>query len=304
MESNPSGLTIRRTLAETTARLRETPSTTPRLDAEIIVGAVLQRSRTDLLVHDDKPVDSTALNAIETLVERRCQGWPIAYLTGRRGFRDFDLQVGPGVLVPRPETETLVELVTAWIQQKSWPVSPEIIDVGTGSGAIALSLAETLADLDPRVVASDVSSVALAYAAKNRDEHPHLAIDLVLGDLLTWLGRPVDVIVANLPYLRPDQVTGNWELAVEPCGALVSGEDGLDLVNQLLDQATNRIRPGGLIALELDPGNIHGAAELATSYFPSARTRIERDLADIDRFLLVELPMEPVATMPAGKSTE
>ena len=109
MESNPSGLTIRRTLAETTARLRETPSTTPRLDAEIIVGAVLQRSRTDLLVHDDKPVDTTALNAIETHVERRCQGWPIAYLTGRRGFRDFDLQVGPGVLVPRPETETLVE---------------------------------------------------------------------------------------------------------------------------------------------------------------------------------------------------
>ena len=253
-------VTIREIISHVIGRLKQTPSATPRLDAEMLVGCVLGRSRTELMVHDEEIVAPEEVARIEELVDRRCEGWPVAYLTGQRGFRNFELAVGPGVLVPRPETETLVDLVTEWIRRRRWEGPPVIVDVGTGSGAIVLSLAETIADLKPVLIGSDFSLDALTFAARNRDQNPDLPVALVRGDLLSWLGCPVDVIVANLPYLRPEQVAGNWELAIEPVDALVSGSDGLDLVERLLDQATIRSRPVGLIALELDPGNIQQAA--------------------------------------------
>jgi len=214
---------------------------------------------------------------------------PIAYLTGEREFMGLAFEVDPGVLVPRPETELLVEWAISWLSRRGHD-RVTVVDIGTGSGAIAISIA---AKMEPgwlgRIIAADVSPTALSVAARNRSRLDlHQRVSLVEGSLTSWLQDPVDLVLANLPYLRPAQIAENPELAAEPRLALDGGPDGLELVRGLLEDAPRVLAPGGAIGLELDPSQRGEAESLAQRAFPGSEIRVLRDLAGFDRHVVIQ----------------
>lgn len=266
-------------------RLAAAGIATARLDAEVLLRHVLRIDRTRLFVRLNDPLAEEAQHRFDELIAARLTGQPVAYLTGEREFMGMSFAVGPGVLIPRPETEWLVE----WAITRMEAISGgTMVDVGTGSGAIALSVAKLLGpDRRADIVGIDSSIGALAYAAVNRVRLGLSSVSLIHGDLIQALRGPVDVIVANLPYLRPDQVAGNPDLAAEPVRALIGGADGLDLVRELLADAPRILSPKGAIGLELDPANVAEAAEVAQRNFPRADVRISADLAGYDRYVVI-----------------
>jgi release factor glutamine methyltransferase len=275
-------------------RLGDCGSSTPRLDAELLLGHVLGLDRTRLLASLNVPVDPASADGFFELVEQRSCGVPVAYLTGHRAFHEIDLLVGPGALVPRPETELLVE----WSIERmsTWPdrASRLVVDVGTGSGAIALAIAANFRDETPHIIASDISAQALAWAQRNRDRSGlSSSVDFVRGDLLRWLGRRADLVLANLPYLRPDQVDGSWELSAEPRAALVSGEDGLDGIRSLRADLPRVLAPGGSAAFEIDPSQADEVRQLLAHGLRGARVDVLLDLAGEARVVTVTMP-DPV----------
>ncbi len=280
--------TIGGALSSATARLRTSDIPSPRLDAELLLGHLLHRSRTRLAIDANEPIAPEIALGLESLIERRLAGEPVAYLIGHREFMGHDFQVGPGVLVPRPETELLVELAAEMIDRR-WPTGPVwVLDVGAGSGAIALSLA-LLTNERVQITASDISSDALRYTSINRT---HLGLDervtLIRGDLLTWTRGPWDLILSNPPYLRPDQIDGNWEIAAEPRLALDGGRKGIEPIERMLTQAVDIAAPRFGMLIELDPDNAALAWDRARAQFPAAIVRIIPDLTGRDRFLSIE----------------
>jgi release factor glutamine methyltransferase len=197
----------------------------------------------------------------------------------------LDFYVDRRVLIPRPETEGLVERALAWIEQQSRPL--RIVDVGTGSGAIALSL-DLLAHTEkrPMIVASDISRGALEVARINRERLGARRVEFVCGSLLDWTRGPFDLIVANLPYLREDQRHGG--IALEPDAALYAEERGFALYRKLLRQSTLLLAPGGILLCEIDPDQRDVALVQAHAAHPSATIRVEPDLAGLDRYLVIE----------------
>jgi release factor glutamine methyltransferase len=220
------------------------------------------------------------------LVSQRARHKPVAYLVGHRGFLDLDLIVDEQVLIPRPETELLVESVIHAVGDKA----VRIVDVGTGSGAIAVSLAKHL----PRagIWATDRSGAALRVAQANAHRYDVSSrITFLQGDLLTPVVEPVDVIVANLPYVScaeyadlPPDIR-----LYEPREALLSGADGLDAIRSLLDQAHDRVTPGGAIWLEMGANQGSAVQELVACAFPRAHATIIQDYAHLDRLIHVQL---------------
>lgn len=274
--------TIREALAAATARLREAGADSPRLDAEVLLRHVLGWDRARLFARLPEPLPPDCQEAYERAVARRVSGEPIAYIVGEREFMGLPFRVGPGVLVPRPETEELVERVAAWAREARL-AAPRIADVGTGSGAIALSLGTLLPGA--RIVGVERSAAALAYARANRASLGLAGrILLVRGDLLGAVGA-LDVVAANLPYLRPEQLHPGIDR--EPTEALVSGADGLDLYRALLPQAAARLRTPGFLIVEIDPAQAAAMVTLCRRAFPEARVTVERDLAGRDRFVTV-----------------
>lgn len=287
----PPGIdqTIGGALRTATAQLRETGIDTPRLDAEVLLGHLLGISRTQLLISTDDLLPLERLRAFEEAVGRRRSGQPVAYLVGSKEFMGRDFEVGPGVLVPRPETEQLVERAADAIR-RLWPVGPvRVIDVCTGSGAIALSLA---LETDPNRVAitgSDISNEALAYARRNRAD---LGLDgrvsLVLGDLLSWSEGPWDMILSNPPYLRPEQIEENLDLEAEPRLALDGGRSGLEAIERILDQAMTKVASTFAIVVEIDPDQALSVEAVARARFPGADVIILPDLTGRARFVSIE----------------
>ncbi|MCO5178374.1 MAG: peptide chain release factor N(5)-glutamine methyltransferase, partial [Thermomicrobiales bacterium] len=237
-------------------------SDSPRLDAEVLLREVTGLDRAGLLFRYAESLPDEQDVRFSALVERRLAGEPIAYILGRRAFRTIDLAVDERVLIPRPETEWIVDLALAWLAQHGGP--RRVVDVGTGSGAIALALASELAAMRRviQIVGVDVSRDALAVARLNRERLGlRQRVDLLASDLLAGLSGPFDLILANLPYLRPDQTHPSTDR--EPQLALFAGLDGFDLYRRLLYEARDMLVPGGLLVGEIDPAQADLALEVA-----------------------------------------
>ncbi len=259
-------------------------SESPRLEAQVLLGHLLGVERAALLAHPERPLTPDQAAGFEGLVSRRASGVPLPYLTGRRAFYHHDFLVTPDVLIPRPETEHLVEAALAWARRRSPDGSGlTLVDVGTGSGAIALSLA---AELPGAVVfATDIGAEALAVARRNADRIGVSHVRFCRGDLLDALpgdGRP-DLIAANLPYIATDE----WErLAVarhEPRLALDGGPDGLRLIRRLLAQTPQWVGPCFCLLVEIGADQGAAVTRLCREAFPGASVRVIKDYAGHDR---------------------
>lgn len=222
-------------------------SPSARLDAEVLIAHVLGLDRAALIAAPGRVVDNDAGEHIASLLQRREHGEPVAYLTGQREFWSLPLAVTPAVLIPRPETELLVERVLAHIPTGT---DASIADLGTGSGAIALAIAHDR----PRakIVASDASAEALAVARANAEALGLSNVEFRAGEWLAALGEDqFDVIVSNPPYLRADDLhLREGDVRFEPRAALVAGTDGLDAIRVIVRDAQRHLHPGGWLLLE------------------------------------------------------
>lgn len=287
-----------------TRRLKGAGVDSPKLDSEILLGHVLGWTRAQLYTHMERPLTDLEREQFQQLVERRLRYEPVAYLVRQKSFYGLDLYVDPRVLIPRPETELLVDLVLDVVvaaDQAAFgaigvnghgraSAAPALIvaDVGTGSGAVSLAVAANTRAAN--LVAVDISPDALAVARANA---ARLRLDdrirFIQGDLLEPLDQPVDVVVANLPYVAPDE----WdELAPdivhhEPSLALAGGAEGLDVIRRLLAQAPGRLRPGGVLLLEIGARQGTAVAALARAQFPHALVEVVADYAYNDRIVRI-----------------
>ena len=243
----------------------------PQAEAEILVTHVLGLSRAELYGRGDHPLSAEAAGRLGELVTRRLRGEPLQYLTGHQAFRWLDLAVGPGVLVPRPETELLVEHA---LGRLAGVASPVVVDVGTGSGAIALSIA--VERPDATVWATEVSAEAATWARRNCDRVGVGNVTVVEGDLLSplpaTLRGAVDLVAANPPYLAAAQLAG---LAAdvrdhEPLVATVSGPTGLEVPARVVEDALAWLRPGGWLVMETWPGQADDLLALLSARYAEA----------------------------------
>jgi len=253
---------------------------TAALDADVLLAFTLGVQKEELLAHPERTLSSDLAARFHALIERRYAGEPVAYLRGWKEFYGQRFRVDPRVLVPRPETETVVEEARRFIAGRALTV----VDVGTGSGAIACAIA--LSEPRVRVIAVDASRDALAVAETNA-----LAlgvadrVELRQGDLLAPVTEKVDAVCANLPYIREDEMQklagGRTALAYEPRVAVVSGADGLDLIRRAIADLPRVLAPGGAAFFEVDPPQAAEVARLLER--AGLRTRIVKDLAGSDR---------------------
>jgi release factor glutamine methyltransferase len=273
--------------------LRAAGSATPSLDAQALLVSLTSASRATVLAYPERSLTMEQAAAYADLVARRAAGAPVAYLIGQREFMGLTFQTDTRALIPRPETELLVEAalaeIRAWLADTARP-APVVADIGTGSGAIAIALA-TLEPRLTRVYATDISGEALALARENAvalGAAPR--IEFLEGDLLNPLPEPVDIIVANLPYIAPEDADVAPSVRYyEPHLALYSPEGGLEHIRRLLAQAPLALRLNHSSALFLEFGyNQRAAVErLARQAFPSATLRPISDYAGWDRAIAV-----------------
>jgi release factor glutamine methyltransferase len=278
--------TIRALLAATTPWLAKKGSPSPRLDAELLIGHALSLRRIALYMDLDRPLDEGELERCRALVKRRGTGEPIAYITGQKEFWGLTLAVTPAVLIPRPDTERLVELALARLPADADGI---VIDVCTGSGCVALALLAARPQL--RVVATDVSAAALAVAAENA-RNLGLAERLTLreGDLLAPCAdvRGARLIVANPPYVtRGSALLEAGVAAFEPSLALYGeGDDALGHHRRIIAAAPALVDDGGAVLLEIGTDQGAAATRLATAHLP--RVSLERDLDGHDRVVVLQ----------------
>lgn len=273
--------TTLKVLTWTTGRFTERGLGSPRLDAEVLLAHVLGTTRVGLYTAFDQPLSEGELTRMRELIKRRTGGEPVAYLVGEQEFWSLALHVEPAVLIPRRDTETLVEVA---LREARHRTIHRLADVCTGSGAVALALATEVPTAE--IWASDVSPDALAVARKNVERHKLEArVQLVQGDLCAPLaaGAPFDLIVSNPPYVRDAEIaTLSTEVQREPRLALAGGADGLDLVRRLAPAARELLAPGGFLALEHGFDQASDVRELlAAAGFGEITTT--RDLAGHER---------------------
>lgn len=301
--------------------MRALDGETPDLDAQVLLAHVVSAPRFTLLAYPERPLTPEQAAAYAGLVARRAAHEPVAYLTGRREFMGLDLLVDHRALIPRPETELLVEAALANLRSRltiavpptDTPVDltastahpnsspppvgprvravPRVADIGTGSGAIALAVAALEPRL-PRIYATDISADALALAAANA-ERLGVADRIIFlpGDLLAPLPERVDVLLANLPYVAPrDAATLPTDVSrYEPGLALYGAEDGLGHLRRLFAQAPSHLRPHASLFLEFGYDQRAAVEALAHAAFPQATTRVVADYAGWDRFIEIQV---------------
>jgi release factor glutamine methyltransferase len=281
--------TVGRLLTWTTDYLKKSGSESARLDAEVLLAEARGCERIMLYTAYSEEVPEEVRNKFRTLVKRRAEGCPVAYLVGRREFFSLTFEVTPDVLIPRPETEHVVTATLDALKERSAELGPAVVaDVGTGSGAIAVAVAKHAPEV--RVVATDVSEAALAVARRNAERHGVAdRVELLAGDLLA----PVDagvrfaVVAANLPYIgTAEQGTVADEVRKhEPHVALFAGSVGDELIARLIPQAAERLEPGGWLVLELSPMLAEGVAQRIQQDGRFEPASIAKDLAGLARIV-------------------
>jgi release factor glutamine methyltransferase len=256
------------------------------LDAELLLAHSLGTTQAGLLAWLAEPLPADAWARFEALVARRAAGEPVAYLVGRVGFMEVELEVSPAVLIPRPETELVVEWATGWARRL--PAAAVVLDVGTGSGAIAVVLARRLPGAE--VHATDLSLPALALARRNAERLAAPGIAFHQADLFPGWPERFDLVVANLPYVgtRDLDEVDPAVIAYEPAAALLAGPDGLDEIRRLLPRLPDRLAPGGAAALEIGWRQGPAVVALARAAFPNAAVHLHADLAGLDRWVSIE----------------
>ncbi len=278
------------TLKESLSRAREVLAASDidyaSLESELLLRQALKLSRVQLYQDLEQGLAPGQEETFWRLVGRRLKGEPTAYITEYREFYGLDFLVGPSVLIPRPESELLVERTLNQAQKYKAPV---IADIATGCGAIAISLA--LALPQARLYASDISAPALEVALANCRRHGVASrVCLLRGDMLEPLPEPVDFIVANLPYVKQSELKAG---SFEPFLALDGGPDGLEKIRQLCHQVGNRLCSGGCLLLEIGQGQKRAVTTLLGSFLPAAEIEVTPDLGGVDRVVSAILPPAP-----------
>lgn len=275
-----SDVTLGAQLQAATRRIQAGGVDAARLTAEVLLAHVLGLGRAQVLARAERVLTDPELARLQDLVERAATGEPLAYLIGRREFFGLDFEVNADVLVPRPETELLVELALSRLSAEP----AHVIDVGTGSGIIAVTLAVRRPAL--RVTAIDLSSAALVVARRNAERHGVAdRVRFCVQDLLDPAPEPADLICANLPYI-PSRDVDELDVSVhEPRLALDGGPDGLDLIRRLLAQAPAVLKPGAGLLLEIEARQGPAALALCAAVLPGAAVRCVPDLAGLDRVI-------------------
>lgn len=274
-------------LIKTSSQQLENISDSPRLDAEVLLAHSLQKNRTYLATWSDKALTQIEISAFNKLLKRRQQGEPIAHITGTREFWSLDLQVSKDTLIPRPETELMVEEILQRYPQTS---DIHLLDLGTGSGAIALALASERPDWN--IVATDQSTAALDIAKQNAQQLALNNIQFYAGNWFAALDKQgkkkpqFDIIASNPPYIpRLDPHLSQGDVRFEPISALASGDDGLDDIRLICQQSAEHLKHNGILIIE------HGfdqKEEMQAIFTDSGYKRIEKiaDLAGKPRITL------------------
>ena len=284
--------TIREALSQATQQFTLAGLQHPRLDAQVLLGHVLEVERATLYTYPNRQLTPEQEQRFIALVARRARGEPVAYLTGHREFYSLDFLVDNRVLVPRPETEHLVDealkIIQGMLQVGQQPI---VADIGTGSGIIPITLAVQEPRL-PHLYGCDISPDALEVARLNCQlHHVEQQIRLLQGNLLDPLPEPVDVLTANLPYIGTDEMSG-LERDVrdyEPYLALFSGPLGLDLLQRFLidAQQPGKLKPGAILLLEIGYQQREPLTQLLQNIWPSASFRFMQDYGGYDRLLYI-----------------
>jgi release factor glutamine methyltransferase len=292
--------TTRALVDEGAERLRSLGMDTPRLDTELLLAHAIGVDRTAVVAHGDAPVGATAEATFRAYLDRRAAGEPVAYIRGIKEFHGIALTVDPRALIPRPETEALVDQGMAEIMARLTSAARagtvRVIDVGTGSGAIAIALAVALRKRgvppeDVAITAVDISEDALDLARENAVGHAvGDRLSFAVADLLppASSSAPWDLVVANLPYVRAEEIAGlPVDVRFEPTLALDGGPDGLAVIGRLLDALPGALAADGVATLEIGADQGASIASLADERLPTWSCRVEVDLAGLPRIAIV-----------------
>lgn len=258
----------------------------PRLDSEVLLSHVLQKERIYLYVHFDEPLQPEELASFKEMIKKRVSGLPVAYILGYKEFMGLNFSVSPAVLIPRPDTEILVEAVLERFKKME---TVEFADIGTGSGAIALSLLKNLPKASCSAV--DISREALAVAEKNAEDlGVYERVEFHCGDLLSPVKeRRFDAILSNPPYIPNAEIDGlEPEVRSEPRGALAGGTDGLDFYRRLICEGIALLKPRGFMAFEVGIHQAACVAEIAAAFPDLGDAVILKDYGGIERVVLLD----------------
>ena len=255
------------------------------LECELLLRHTLKISRTQLYLDLDRELSPKQEEAFWRLMQRRLNGEPTAYITGHREFYGLDFYVDPRVLIPRPESELLVG--TALGLAQNHPLLT-IAEIGTGCGAIAISLALGLPEV--KIYATDISAPALEIALLNCQKHGVVdRVHLLQGDMLDPVPEPVDLIIANLPYVEESELARAGPAKFEPLLALNGGSDGIERIRQLCRQVGSKLRPTDYLLLEIGQGQRRAVTAFLHTLFPNGEIEVVPDLSGIDRVISLSL---------------
>lgn len=280
-------MTLKQALSQARGILATNDIEDASLEGELLLRHTLKISRVQLYLDFSRELSSKQEEAFWHLIKRRLNGEPTAYITRHREFYGLDFYVDPNVLIPRPESELLVEKALSLAYQH--PIAT-IAEIGTGCGAIAISLALNLPEV--KIYATDISAPALKVALFNCQKHGVAnRIYLLQGDMVAPLPEPVDLIVANLPYVKESELPPA-PASFEPILALNGGSGGLEKIRKLCQQAGSKLRPRGCLLLEVGRGQGEKVTTFLYSLFPSARIEVAPDLSGIERVVNLDLFLE------------
>jgi release factor glutamine methyltransferase len=261
---------------------------TPGLDARVLFSHILQKPKSWLLAHPEAQPSPAQAAALEAALQRLENGEPLPYVLGHWEFYGLDFQVTPDVLIPRPETELLIESALAWLRTRSQTgAGLRLLDIGTGSGCIPVCLTTLLPQAE--ISATDISPAVLAIARLNAKKHGLAGrIHFYEADLFPdGPAQAFDLILSNPPYIPTSTLKTLAVYGREPTLALDGGPDGLGIIRRLLEQSKRWLAAGGAIRIEIESGLGQAALETAKNHFPGAQVQILPDLAGLDRLLVV-----------------